>query len=457
MSVEKEILKHLITDAKSFKAIQDKNLKSSIFVEEEDSEFNRQRVLFELAVDYYRNYGSVLTRDGLSKLVTVSKVKPEVAATLIMAYDEVSLVTTTSPIEFLIDTAKQTFKKYKVKASLMKASELYRANDVDSIIPYMQGEFYSVNYDTDALSSETTVMDSADYRLEAYSAAKKAPGVQVGFPALDKATNGLYPGQIFIIAAATSEGKSVMLLNMAHNAWKYHGKNVLYITIENYRDDLLRRFDSLDARVSYNHLKNGDLTDDEKLRVAESLADQKTRHNVFHVVDRPAECTPEFIEAKINDLQPTKFDILFVDYLHIMSLSTKAKVERDQYFGNLAAELRRIGRIKKIPVVTAVQVNREGINEKSNTYGVQHIAMSQFISNHADIVMSLRAIDPAQALASGIVDIEASLVKHRDGPKARFSIKANFERMTMQEHELQCEVIPTPDAQPIEAPTTLPM
>jgi len=153
------------------------------------------------------------------------------------------------------------------------------------------------------------------------------------------------------------------------------------------------------------------------------------------------ECTPDFIEAKINDLMPLKFDILVVDYMQIMDLNTRGKMETHEKMGQIAAELRRIGRIKKLPVVTAVQVNREGIKEKSTSYGVQHIALSQFIANHADIILSLRAIDQQQAMASGVVDLECALIKHRDGPKVRFAIKANFERMKMQEQEIRAEEI----------------
>lgn len=441
MSIEKEMLKCLLDDPSNFRHIQEKNLKASVFIEESGNPINRPQILFELVQDYYRNYGKAITRDGFSKLLTVSKIKPDVMATLVAAFDEVLLTSVTSPLPFLIDTAKKSFKKHKLKEGLLRASEYYRENDIENVIPYLQKEFYAIGYDTDEQSSETTVLDSADSRLEAYSRAKREPGVMSGMPSLDKATNGLYPGQLMIIAAATSEGKSVMLLNMAHNAWK-SGKNVLYVTIENYRDDLLRRFDSLDAMVAYNHLKNGDMTDDEKVRIQQALEAQKSRANIFHVVSRP-DCTTDFIESKINDLQPIKFDIMFVDYLHIMKLPTTAKMERDQYYGNIAVELRRIGLTKKMPVVTAVQVNREGINDKGSSYGVQHIALSQFISNHTDILMSLRAIDAQQALASGVVDLEASLIKHRDGPKARFSVKANFERMTMREHEIRCEDIPT--------------
>lgn len=444
MAVEKEILKHLITDKASFRVVSDKNLKPSVFIEEADSDLNRFKILYEIFFDYYRSYNDTLTRESLVKVLAASKANDETSAKLLAGYDEISLTTTTAPIAFLITAAKQEYKKVKLRAALQHAAELYRANSLEDVAPYMQKEFFDITHDIDELSSEATIAESVEERRDSYLNAKTDAGVPTGFTTLDKATNGLYPGQIFIIAAATSEGKSVMLLNIAYNAW-LAGKNVLYVTIENYRADLMRRFDALDAMVPYGNLKNGRMTDSERVRLTAALDAQKTRENIFYVVDKPTDCGPEFIEAKINDLMPIKFDIILVDYLHIMHLNTRFKMESHEKFGVLAAELRRIGRVKNIPVATAVQVNREGMKEKGTSYGVQHLALSQFIANNADMVLSLRAIDQQQAMASGVVDLEGALIKHRDGPKVRFAIKANFERMKMQEHEVMAEEIATVD------------
>ena len=455
MAVEKEILKHLFSDKANFKVVNEKNFKPSIFIEEADADINRFKILFEIASDYYRSYNDVLSRDSLMRVLNASRANEDNTAKVLSAYDEVSLTDSTAPIAFLITTAKQEFKKLKLRAALSRSAEMYRANAMEDIVPFMQKEFFDITHDIDELSSEATVSESVEERRDAYANACNEPGVPTGFPTFDKASNGLYPGQIMIVAAATSEGKSVMLLNMAYNAWKA-GKNVLYITIENYRPDYMRRFDSLDAMVPYNALKQGKLTDDEKIRLNKALDDQKTRQNIFYVVDKPTDCGPEFIEAKINDLLPLTFDIILVDYMQIMTLETKGKMDTHEKFGIIAAELRRIGRIKKIPVVTAVQINREGIKEKGTAYGVQHIALSQFIANHADIILSLRAIDQQQAMASGVVDLEGSLIKHRDGPKVRFAIKANFERMKMQEHEVRAEEIAVMEPAPPAAAAELP-
>ena len=440
MAVEREILKHLFSDKANFKIVNEKNLKPSVFIEEADQELNRFKILFGIASDYHRSYDALLDRSSLVRVLGASKADEDTTSKLLAAYDEVSLTDAKAPMAFLITTAKQEFKKTKLRAALQRAAEMYRANSLEDVAPYLQKEFFDITHDIDEFSSEASLAESVDDRAAAYLNARNVPGVPTGFPTLDKATNGLYPGQIMIIAAGTSEGKSAMLLNIAHNAWLAKA-NVLYVTVENYRNDMMRRFDALHAKVGYNSLKMGLMNDSEKLRLAAALDAQKKQENIFYVIDKPVDCTPDFIEAKINDLLPLKFDILIVDYMQIMDLSTRGKMDTHEKMGIIAAELRRVGRIKKLPVVTAVQVNREGIKEKGTSYGVQHIALSQFIANHADIILSLRAIDQQQAMASGVVDLEGSLIKHRDGPKVRFAIKANFERMCMQEHEIMAEEV----------------
>lgn len=441
MSIEREILYYLFTEKESFKTILDKNVSPYLFIEESPRDINRNKLLYNLSLDYYRNYGETLSREALRRLLEVSNIKSEVVVDLLEAYDEILLLAKPkNSLVFLIDSLRSLYKKNKLRDMLVNASRMFSDNNISDIIPFAQNTIHDISQMTDESGSEGSLADVADERIVDYlETPTTEDGIFSGFKTLDKVTNGFYPGQLIIIAAATNEGKSVMLLNLAYNAWKYYNKNVLYITIENYRNDLLRRFDSLDANIPYNKLKNKNLSDDEKIRLQQSLKEQKERKNIFYVVDRPAECTPSFIESKINDLRPLTFDLLVVDYLHIMQLGINKKLERDQIYGNIAAELRRIGRIKKMPVLTAVQINREGIKEKGNNYGLQHIALSQFISNHADIILSLRTIDQTQALASGIVDLDAILIKHRDGPKAHFNIKANFERMKMQELEIKCE------------------
>ncbi len=446
MPVEREIIKYLLTDVNSFKLVTEKNLKASVFIEEDDREFNRFKALFGLAIDYRKNYNALLSRDSLSTLLSASGARPGAQADIMSAHDEAMLSSLSSPLAFYIDTIKQDFRRAKLKSSLTRAADLYRGNNLDGIIPYLRKEFFTIGYDTDEGTSEATLSDSVDSREQAYASAKKDPGVMTGFPTLDAATNGLFPGQLALVAAATNEGKSVMLLNMAHHAWKADNRNVLYITIENYRDDFLRRFDSLDAQVAYSRLKSGTLTDDEKVRLSRSLAEQREKKNIFYVLDKPAKCTPDFIESKLNDLLPTKFDLLVVDYLGIMELEGAGKLDRDERFGTMASELRKVGRIKRLPVISAVQINRDGIKEKGTSYGVQHLAMSQLIANHSDIIMSLRAIDQAQARASGVVDLEANIIKHRDGPKVKFAVKANFERMRLAEHVIRCEEQALPPA-----------
>ena len=263
------------------------------------------------------------------------------------------------------------------------------------------------------------------------------PGVPTGFPTLDKVTNGAMPGCLYLIAAGTGEGKSVMLLNIAHNMWTA-GKKVLFISVENYYDDVMRRFTSRDAEVFESDLKRGVLNPDQRRRLAESIARQKAGSKRLRVESRTSNCTPAYVEQKINDMFPEKFDAVFVDYLQIMDLQVKNSRQdaRDQYFGDLAKELRRVAKEKHVPIFTAVQVNREGLKTKDESYSVAHIALSQQIANHSDLVLSIRALTPTKERVRGTVQMEASCAKNRNGAPGRFGISANFSVMQMVEQTM---------------------
>lgn len=439
-SIELEILSYLITAASSYKVIHDNNVSSSLFIEQESDKVNTYKILFDLLLSYYKTYGSILTRESL--VATLKNY--EYSKDILLAYDKAKFNEIKNPLIFSINLLKESYKAFSLKKLLLDAEKMYNSNNISELFDLVKYKVVDIQNKVSTDFSESLLDDSIDERLDSYTHPKEQ-GVKVGYPTFDTATNGLLPGQLMVIAAGTSEGKSVMMLNMGYNAWR-HGKNVLYITIENYKNDLLRRIDSLSSRIPYYKLRKGMVNEEESKALQASFDEMKniSKNNVFYIVDKPSECTPDFIEAKLTDLSYIHFDLVVVDYLHIMSLGIKNKVERDQYYGNLAAELRRVGRVKKVPIITAVQVNREGMKQK-DIYDVSHIALSQFIANHADIILSIRSKDPNQILISGVVDLEAAIVKHRDGPRKKFDLKANFEIMRMEEVSSEIDTAPIID------------
>jgi replicative DNA helicase len=137
------------------------------------------------------------------------------------------------------------------------------------------------------------------------------------------------------------------------------------------------------------------------------------------------------VEAKIKD-QETKPDLVIIDYLAIMQVSSKEKKSWEA-ISQLTVELRALARKYDIPFMTAVQVNRDAVDKPKEFYEQQDIAMSFPIIQHSDIVISTKIPDRDVLLASPHCNMNAKFVKDRDGENRTFIITADFSTFRMEE------------------------
>lgn len=441
-SVEKELLRHMFSKTDSLRDVSGLNVKPELFFEESDRAFNRLQYLYVLGIEHFREFGEPLSKDSLMRIIDSTDLSAQHQIELVAAYDEIGLYDAKSPVKVLVQNLKTRYKNYELRKTLTEASGMLSA-DIDRVPLYLSRKLYTIDDITSDEAGGGWLEDDVNARFKSYTTPAK-PGIPTGFQTLDSAMNGAHPGSLYIIAAGTGEGKTIMLLNIAHNMWEA-GYRVLFISIENYIDDVLRRFTSLDAKVYESDLKRGVLSSADQAAVLDSLNRQGSAGAYglkrFRIESRTADCSPDYIEQKLNELHPETFDAVFVDYLQIMDMSVKnARQEaRDQYYGDLAKNLRKVGKNKHVPIFTAVQVNREGINSKGESYGVSHIALSQQIANHADLVLSVRKVlTGADNSTSGVASLEAATIKHRNGPNVKFGITAVFGLMSMKEAD--CKV-----------------
>ena len=249
--------------------------------------------------------------------------------------------------------------------------------------------------------------------------------IPTGFPTIDKATGGLRPGQLMMIVGGPGSGKSTMLLNIAHNAWTA-GARVLIITVDG-TEDMGKRIGAISAMVPYAAMRDGTLNDSEKRRLHVATAAAASGEPI-HYVGKVGRCTQEYIENEILNTLPQTYDLILVDNPGHAG-ADKFRDSRDQDISDMSMMLRKVACKYKLPIISVMQTARD-------PWG--HVV--EVLSN-SDIILSLRAIDQQQVMASGSVNLEGSLIKHRDGPKVRFAIKANFERCKMQEIEVRAEEI----------------
>jgi replicative DNA helicase len=240
-------------------------------------------------------------------------------------------------VGYFLDKMKERYNKFLIK----KISD--HANDVSSkeeTVSEFNDELKRTLSQTDKLYrqdvfSEGMVSASTDSRIKEYEYTSENPeqiqGFLSGYPALDEYTWGIKNSEMLVIGGASSSGKSLLMMNMAINAWRGSndpstglktrddGKNILYISLEMSKKQLEQRLDANVSKTPHRGVMRGRLSDVEKKRWLKSLEFQRNYEKIFYILDMPRGSSMGEIEAKYEAILGIfKPDAIFVDYLQLI-------------------------------------------------------------------------------------------------------------------------------------------
>jgi len=261
-----------------------------------------------------------------------------------------------------------------------------------------------------------TIMEGDDYALT------------FGWEFLDDMTGGIGGGDVLSIVGRPAMGKTFLLLFVALNAWKKHGKAVVFVSMEMKPLVIFQRLAAMYTRKNLTHLmKAGFITQDYK-DFFHAMMEVKESNVPFYVIDGALSSTAEDIWMLSQQLTP---DVLFIDGAYLVRhkdtyLSKPARIEANcELFKNLATEL-------DIPACLSYQLNREATKVKTSTgdsTGLEHIAGSDAIGQLSSIVLGMLQSDTVETLQSR----EVSVLKGRSGEQGTFKINWDFSNMDFSE------------------------
>jgi replicative DNA helicase len=211
--------------------------------------------------------------------------------------------------------------------------------------------------------------DSSDYFQDEYAKRRDHPelyrGIMCGVDAIDKRTFGWLPGQMIVLLAPSSGGKSVQLLNWAHKAFQ-QGKNVLYFSFEMDAYECLTRHLSLNFKTSYAAIKGVMMETEEFESIVKKLTEFKDGPYFEYDVNMENP-TAEYVDAKIRELINTKGkpDIVVVDYIGIMQSAKAGKDAKEwEQQAEVVKRLKILAKRYQLPILTAQQINRDAMREQ---------------------------------------------------------------------------------------------
>ncbi len=263
-------------------------------------------------------------------------------------------------------------------------------------------DFVSIGDATSAITDE--VLAFAEEGRERF-------GLKTGYPGLDDLTTGFHPGNVVILAARPSVGKSALAQNISFNvAWKKTG--VLYFTLEMSREELAVRQLS---RMTGIHTKkivtaNLDLHEQADLKKAVSTLAGLP----LYVEDNPAMRMPE-LRAKVRRSirQHKEIGLLVVDYLQLMAGG--GEENRQQEVSTISRGLKVLAKELGIPVLALSQLNREMEYHKRRPI-LSDLRESGSIEQDADVVMFLHRpgmVEGAETRPENENDAELIIRKNR--------------------------------------------
>ncbi|MFT3955560.1 MAG: replicative DNA helicase [Piscinibacter sp.] len=217
--------------------------------------------------------------------------------------------------------------------------------------------------------------------------AEDVTGVRTGFYDLDKMTAGLQPGDLIVLAARPSMGKTAFALNIGEHVAANEGLPVVVFSMEMGAAQLALRMVGSMGRIDQSNLRTGRLRDDEWGRLSEAV---EKLGKVSMFIDESPGLSPSELRARARRQarQCGQLGLIIVDYLQLMSGSGGASEEnRATVIGEISRGLKSLAKELKCPVIALSQLNRSVETRTDKRPMMSDLRESGAIEQDADVIM----------------------------------------------------------------------
>jgi len=242
-------------------------------------------------------------------------------------------------------------------------------------------------------------------------------GLATGYPRLDEYTSGLQPGELIILAARPSMGKTSLALNVAEHIGVHLGEPVAIFSLEMGREQLARNMLCAHVRLDSHRVRRGRLTDGEREALGQHVGD--LYEAPIFIDDSPSLNCFE-LRAKVRRLKASnELKLVIVDYLQLME---GPNVEnRVQQISAISRSLKGLAREMRIPILALAQLNRQVEVRDDHRPRMADLRESGSLEQDADVVMLLhRAGYYNRDSEDG--SAELIIAKQRNGPTGAVSL-----------------------------------
>ncbi len=409
VEAEQSVIGSMIMDREAITA-------ASEILTEEDFYNKQYGILFETMIEL-NDEGKPVDLVTLQNRLKEKDVPPEVSS-LEFVRDLITAVPTSANIKHYagIVAEKATLRKLiRVNEEIANTCYMGKEN-LEVILEETEKKVFQLVQQRntgDYVPIRQVVMNALD-KIEQSGRNKGAvTGIPTGFMDLDYKTAGMQPSDLVLIAARPSMGKTAFVLNIAEHVAFKQNKTVAVFSLEMSKEQLVNRLLSLHSRVDSQHIRTGNLSDQEWDKLIES-ANVIGKSNLI-IDDTPGISIAELRSKCRKYKLEHNLSMIIIDYLQLMSGSGRSD-SRQQEISDISRSLKAVARELSVPVLALSQLSRAVEQRPDHRPMLSDLRESGAIEQDADVVMFIYRDDYYNHDTDRKDIAEIIIAKQRNGP-----------------------------------------
>ncbi len=287
--------------------------------------------------------------------------------------------------------------------------------EVSEIIERAERELFSVSQHrlTGAMVPIRDILGDFYEQVEALFLERHPVGLQTGFTDLDRLLGGFQQGDLIILAARPSIGKTALALSIMESAAVKYGARVAYFSLEMGVEQIAQRLVSSQTGIDAQRLRVGPIYEEDLALVGRAL-DVYGKTRIF--VDETPAISPMEMRTKLRRvISEYGLDFVIVDYLQLMSTGRNSE-NRVQEVSFISRALKELAREMKVPVLALSQLSR-GVESRQDKHPMlSDLRESGGLEQDADVVMFIYRDEVYNKNTDRPNIAEVIIAKHRNGP-----------------------------------------
>lgn len=296
--------------------------------------------------------------------------------------------------------ARIIFQKYVGREIIRVSGDLIQRayedmNDGMDLLDYAETAFTDIsaaNVFGEMVGMDTVLVQAVQKIEEWRKLESPITGISSGFRDLDKATRGFQNGDLIIIAARPSVGKTALALSLVRAAAKQ--TEVAVWSLEMKAVQLVLRMMAAESKELLHRIQTGRLSDEQMKNIYSKAIQPLSKLNIFFD-DKPG-LTIAKLRSKARRLKRKgRLGLVVLDYLQLMS-SEERKTNREQEVSTFSRHLKNLAQELDVPIIALSQLNRDIESRPNKTPQLSDIRESGAIEQDADVIMFLYGPTDAQ-------------------------------------------------------------